>query len=170
MSRTPPFTDTLDLTTDDLVDYLRVAQLRLNNIGMAAGVIGVLYGIYLAIIGEVALGGVLVVMGIGLFLASATRFMDRLRASSIGKKIVGTKAVFVVSDAGIDSTTVAGKAHIPWSASDNVSESDRVIVLRRGRTTVVWLPKRTMGTPAEADAQLDFIRAHVSPVGAINPR
>jgi hypothetical protein len=169
----PPFTDTLELKTDDLVDYLRVAQRTLNGVGMGGGVVGVLYGVYLASIGEVALSGVLVVMGIVLFLASATRFMDRLRASSIGKKIVGTKATFVVGDNGIDSTTIAGKTHIAWSSSDNVAESDRVIVLRRGRVTVVWLPKRAMGTDAEREAQLEFIRGHfgaAGSLGAASPR
>ena len=162
----PPFTTTFELTTNDLVDYLQVAQKTLNTIGMAAGILGIVYGAYLAWLGEVALGAVLALMGVFLFLVSATRYADRLRASSIGKRIVGTQATFTVDDGGIDSSTAAGRTHVSWARVDNLMESPQVMVLRRGRTTVLWLPTRAMGTPAERDAMVDFIRTHVAPSDA----
>ncbi|MEP7360381.1 MAG: YcxB family protein [Chloroflexota bacterium] len=161
MSTEPPFTDSFQITRDDMVDYLRVAQRTLNTIGMGAGIVGALYGIYLAYLGDTALGIVLLVMGAFLFLASATRYMDRLRAASIGKRIIGTQATLTVGDSGIDSDTVAGNAHVSWSQADNVVESPQTIVLRRGRLTICWIPTRAMGLPAERDAQLEYIRAHV---------
>ncbi len=161
MTTEPPFTDTFEITTEDMVNYLRVAQKTLNSIGMGAGVVGALYGAYLAYLGDLVVGAVLIVMGAFLFLASATRFMDRLRARSVGKRVIGTQAKFTVSDDGIDSDTVAGNAHLSWSQSDNVVESDETILLRRGRLTICWIPTRAMGSPAERDAQLEFIRAHV---------
>jgi hypothetical protein len=161
MSTAPPFTDTFEITREDMVDYLRVVQKTLNTIGMGAGILGALYGAYLAYLGDTALGIVLIVMGALLFLASATRYMDRLRAASIGKRVVGTPATFTVSNAGIDSSTVAGNAHVSWSQADNVVESPATIVLRRGRLTICWIPTRAMGSPAERDAQLAYIREHV---------
>ncbi|MEA2676913.1 MAG: hypothetical protein QOJ81_1054 [Chloroflexota bacterium] len=159
---TPPFTNTFELTTDDLVDYLRVAQRTLNSIGMAAGIAGMAYGAYLGWQGDIPLGGVLAAMGAFLFLISATRYADRLRARSIGRRIIGTQATFSIDEGGIDSNTVAGHAHASWAVVDNVMESPEMIVLRRGRMTVLWMPKRAMGSPAERDATLEFIRAHVT--------
>ena len=160
---TDKFQLTFELTTQDVVDYLRVAQRVLNNVGMGAAIVGVLYGIYLAAYGDVVLGGVLVAMAVFLFLASATPYMDRLRARSIGKRIVGTRASYTIDEGGIESITVAGKRHVPWSAADNLNEGPAVIILRRARATIVWLPKRAMGSPAEQDALLEFIRAHYGP-------
>lgn len=162
----PPFSTTFELTTDDLVDYLQVAQKTLNTIGMAAGILGIFYGAYLAWLGEAALGAVLAVMGAFLFLVSATRYADRLRARSIGKRIVGTQATFTIDEGGIDSSTAIGRAHVSWSGLDNLLESPQVVVLRRGRRTVLWLPTRAMGSPVERDAMLDFIRAHAGPTNA----
>ena len=160
---TQPYHLTFELTTQDVVDYLRVAQRVLNYVGMGAGVVGVLYGIYLAAYGDVVLGGVLVAMAVLLFLASATPYMDRLRARSIGRRIVGTRASYTIDESGIESTTVAGTRLVPWSAADNLNEGSGVIILRRARATIVWLPKRAMGSPAEQEALLAFIRAHVGP-------
>ncbi|HEY8135283.1 MAG TPA: YcxB family protein [Candidatus Limnocylindrales bacterium] len=162
----PPFTVTFELTTEDLVDYLRVAQKSLNTIGMAAGVVGMLYGAYMAWTGDVVVGGVLVAMGAFLILVSATRYADRLRARSVGKRIIGTQATITFDDGGIASSTAGGSGHASWAAVDNIMESPETLVLRRGRLTKLWLPKRALGTPAERDALLDYIRAHVSRPGA----
>jgi hypothetical protein len=163
MSTAPPFSFSFELTTQDVVDYLRVAQKTVNNVGIGAGIIGVLYGISLGYLGDVALGIVLIVMAVFLLLASATSYMDRLRARSVGKRIVGTRASYTIDEGGIDSTTVAGQRHVPWSDADNVLEGSAVIIVRRARTTIAWLPKRAMGSPAERDALLEFIRAQVGP-------
>ena len=162
----PPYRASFELTADDLVDYLRVAQKTLNNIGIGAGILGMLYGGYLAWNGDIALGGVLFAMGAFLLLISATRYADRLRARSIGRRIIGTQASFTIDEGGIDSTTVAGTSHASWAVMDNAIESPEMLVLRRGRLLVLWLPKRAMGTPAERDAMLEFIRAHISGGGA----
>ncbi|MEP7379219.1 MAG: YcxB family protein [Chloroflexota bacterium] len=163
MSTTPPFNVSFQVTTEDLVDYLRVAQRTLNSVGMGAGIVGALYGIYLGYLGDAALGAVLVGLGAFLFLVSATRYADRLRARSIGHRVIGTQATYAIDDGGIDSNTVAGKAHVTWSAADNYLQSPAIIVLRRGKMTVTWLPTRAMGLPAERDAVLAFIRSHVGP-------
>jgi YcxB-like protein len=161
----PPFTVTFELTTEDLVDYLRVAQRSLNTIGMAAGALGVIYGAYLAWTGDVVVGAVLLAMGVLLFLISATRYADRLRARSVGKRIIGTQATLTFDEGGITSSTAAGSGHASWASVDNILESPETLVLRRGRLTKLWLPKRALGAPAERDALLDFIRAHVSGAG-----
>ena len=161
----PPFTVTFELTTEDLVDYLRVAQKSLNTIGMGAGVVGMLYGAYMAWTGDVVVGGVLVAMGAFLILISATRHADRLRARSAGKRIIGTQATLTFDEGGIASSTTTGSGHASWAAVDNIQEGPETLVLRRGRLTKIWLPKRALGTGAERDALLDFIRAHVSGPG-----
>ena len=163
MPTTPPFTVSFQITLEDLVDYLRVTQRTLNNLGMGAGLVGAVYGIYLAYLGDAALGAVLLVMGVFLFLASATPYLDRVRARPIAKRIAGTQATFVMDEGGISSDTFAGKSHITWNAADRTAESPDVIVLRRGRNSVMWLPTRAMGSPDERDALLAFIRAHVGP-------
>lgn len=164
MSNTaPPFRISFELTTDDMVDYLRVAQKRLNSIALAAAVLGMLYGAYLAWLGDVAFGAVLAVMAASLLLVSATRYADRLRAKSIGKRLIGTQATFTIDDGGIDSSTAVGSAHISWGVVDNFMEGAQTIVLRRRRMTLLWLPKRALGEPAEREAALKFIRAHATP-------
>jgi hypothetical protein len=109
---------------------------------------------------------VLVAMGAFLILVSATRYADRLRARSVGKRIIGTQATITFDDGGIASSTAGGSGHASWAAVDNIMESPETLVLRRGRLTKLWLPKRALGTPAERDALLDYIRAHVSGPGA----
>lgn len=166
MSNTePPFTVTFELTTEDLVDYLRVAQRSLNTIGMTAGVLGMIYGAYLAWTGDVAVGAVLLAMGAFLFLISATRYADRLRARSVGKRIIGTQATLTFDEGGIASSTAAGSGHASWASVDNILEGPETLVLRRGRLTKLWLPKRALGSSAEGAATLDFVRAHVSGTG-----
>lgn len=161
-STQPPFTVTFELTTEDLVEYLRVAQKSLNTIGMAAGVVGMLYGAYMAWTGDVVVGGVLVAMGVFLILVSATRYADRLRARSVGKRIIGTQATLTFDEGGIASSTASGGGHASWAAIDNIQESPETLILRRGRLTKLWLPKRALGTGAERDALLGFIRTRVS--------
>jgi hypothetical protein len=161
----PPYTVTFELTTEDLVDYLRVAQRSLNTIGMAAGVVGLLYGAYLAWTGDVVVGAVLLAMGMFLFLVSATRHADRLRARSVGKRIIGTQATLTFDEGGIASSTAAGSGHASWASVDNILESPETLVLRRGRLTKLWLPKRALGSTAESAATLDFVRAHVNRPG-----
>ena len=161
MTSGPPFRGTFEISVEDMVDYLRVAQRTLNIFGVGASVVGAAYGVYVASHGDIPLGVVMVAMGTFLLAASATRFFDRFRARRVGKRILGTTASFVIDEGGIDSNTVAGQAHFPWSAADNISESAQVMILRRGRMTVVWMPKRAFGAPAERDALLAFVRAHV---------
>jgi hypothetical protein len=157
----PPFTITFELTTEDLVDYLRVAQRGLNRVGIAAGSIGILYGAYLAWTGSAALGAVLAGMGAFMFLVSATRHADRLRARSAGKRIIGTQSTFTIDESGISASTAGGTGHAPWASIDNIVESPKVLALRRGRATKIWLPKRALGSAQESEAILDFVRAHV---------
>ena len=161
----PPFTVTFELTTEDLVDYLRLAQRSLNTIGMSAGALGMIYGAYLAWTGDVVVGAVLLAMGAFLFLISATRYADRLRARSVGKRIIGTQATLTFDEGGITSSTAAGSGHASWASVDNILESPETLVLRRGRLTKLWLPKRALGSSAESAAILDFVRAHVSGAG-----
>jgi hypothetical protein len=161
----PPFTVTFELTTEDLVDYLRVAQKTLNTIGTGAGVVGMIYGAYMAWTGDVVMGGVLVAMGAFLVLVSGTRYADRLRARTVGKRIIGTQATLTFDEGGIASSTAGGSGHASWAAVDNIVESPETLVLRRGRLTKLWLPKRALGEAAERDALLDFIRARVGAAG-----
>jgi hypothetical protein len=161
----PPFTVSFELTTEDLVDYLRVAQKGLNSVGIAAGVIGILYGAYLAWTGSVTLGAVLGGMGAFMFLVSATRHADRLRARSAGKRIIGTQSTFTIDESGIAASTAGGTGHAPWASVDNIVESPRVVVLRRGRATKIWLPKRALGSAEESESLLRFVRAHVGATG-----
>ena len=158
----PPFTVRYEIQTEDLVDYLRVAQKQLNNIGIGAGMLGVLYGAYIAFTGDVVLGAVLAAMGAFLIIISATRYADRLRARSVGRRIIGTQATLAFDEGGIASSTAGGTGHASWATVDNVLESPETLVLRRGRLTKVWLPKRALGSPEESAPILTFIRAHVT--------
>ena len=158
----PPYNVRFEIQTEDLVDYLRLAQKNLNNIGIGAGMLGILYGAYLAWTSDVAIGAVLAAMGAFLIITSATRFADRLRARSIGRRIIGTQATLSFDEGGIASSTAGGTGHASWAAVDNILESPETLVLRRGKLTKVWLPKRAFGAPEESDAILEFIRAHVT--------
>jgi hypothetical protein len=158
----PPFTVRYELRTEDLVDYLRLAQKNLNNIGIGAGLLGLLYGAYLAWGGDAVLGAVLAAMGAFLIVVSATRYADRLRARSVGRRIIGTQATLTFDEGGIASSTAGGIGHASWAAVDNILESPETIVLRRGKLTKIWLPKRALGSPEESATILEFIRAHVT--------
>ncbi|HUP83934.1 MAG TPA: YcxB family protein [Candidatus Limnocylindria bacterium] len=158
----PPFTVTFEVGTDDIVDYLQLAQKRLNAVGMGAGSLALLYGFWIAVQGDPLLGAVMSLMGGLLLVGSATRYADRLRARTIGRRIVGTQVAFSIGEGGIESTSGTIRRNAAWSTVDNVLESDSMIVLRRGRLTVVWLPKRAMGSPEQRDAALEFIRSHVA--------
>ena len=158
----PPFTISFELQTEDLVNYLRVAQRGLNSIGLGAGFVGMIYGAYIAWSGDVVVGAVLAAMGAFLFLVSTTRYADRLRARSVGRRIIGTQATLTFDEGGITSSTAGGTGHASWAAVDNIVESEDTLVLRRGRLTKVWLPKRALGGDEESDALLEFVRAHVT--------
>lgn len=158
----PPFNVTFELSRDDLVDYLRLVQKNLNSIGIGAGAIGVLYGAYLAWSTDVTPGAVLAAMGAVLILVSATPYADRLRARTSGKRIIGTQQTFTIDEGGISSSNSRGTGHASWATVDNIVESPETLVLRLGKRPKIWLPKRALGSPAERDAILEFIRAHVS--------
>ena len=123
------------------------------------GIIGALYGAYLAYLGDTALGVVLIVMGAFLFLASATRYMDRCGAVHRQARH-GTPATFtVVTSASTPHRRgqcprllVAGRQRHREPADDRAPSRP---------VTVCWIPTRAMGSAAERDAQLAFIRAHV---------
>lgn len=159
----PPFTISFELKRDDLVDYLRLVQKNLNKIAVGAGLVGILYGAYMAwSSSDVVPGAVLAAMGAFLILVSVTPYADRLRARTVGKRIIGTQQTFTIDEGGISSSAAGGTGRAAWSTVDNVLESAETLVLRRGRLTKIWMPKRALGTPEEADPILEFIRAHVT--------
>ena len=158
----PPFNVTFELTRDDLVNYLRLVQRNLNSIGIGAGLIGVGYGAYLAWSADITPGAVLAAMGAFLILVSATPYADRLRARTSGKRVIGTQATFTIDEGGISSSNSRGSGHASWASVDNIVESPETIVLRLGKRTKIWLPKRALGSPEESDAILEFIRDHVT--------
>ena len=89
-------------------------------------------------------------------------YADRLRARSAGKRIIGTQATITFDEGGINSSTASGGGHAAWSAVDNIVESPETLVLRRGRVTRLWLPKRALGSPAESSAILARMEARMS--------
>ena len=152
----PPYRIEFEITRDDLVDYLRLAQRTLNAVGVVGAVVAFSVAVLLVVFDEIPFG--LLIAGLGLFwmISAGTPIVDRLRAGRVGRSIIGTPASFVVGEAGLEVVTATGSGHIPWSAITRVVEGPKMVFLKRDRLLVAWLPKR-----ATSDEVLAYIRANV---------
>ena len=162
----PPYQVTFVITTEDLVDYLRVVQRTLNMFAAAAGAVGIIGSLIVAVLVDPVSAVVLLLVGGFLLLSASTRYFDRWRARRQGRSVIGTNATFTISKAGIEARTGTGTGHISWPDVTRVSESSAMLVLMRDRLTLGWLPKRALGPDPRREQVLAFIRRMAGSAGA----
>ena len=162
----PPYRVEFVVTTDDLVEYLRLAQKTLNTVGVVGGLLAAITGLLFAYFGDVALGAGGVVIGLIWLLFAGTTYVDRWRVGRQARSIIGTSAGFVLDASGIDVQGATGTGHVPWSTVTRVLESSTTVILKRDRLTLAWLPKRVLGSSAHPEEVLSFIRRAVLATGA----
>lgn len=159
----PSYSVKFTITVDDLVAYLRLQQRTLNRIGTGLGFVALALGAVFAILASdlvSALGFGLI--GLVFLFSGSTEVVDRWRVRRGARSIVGSTPSYVFDDIGIKSNTFEGSGRIPWTDITDMRHSDRVLVVKRGRLPVVWIPNRAFASTAEAAEVEDFIRGHVA--------
>ncbi len=158
----PTFHVSFEITVDDFVAYLRLLQLRLNTIGVVLGLVVMGIGATLAVLTLDAFTGVWTfAVGLILVIAAGTDFMDRWRVRRSAKSLIGSKASFKFDDEGIDAETVSGSGNVPWSSVTELKRNDRVLIIKRDRIPLVWIPLRAFSTAEDEEAFEFFIRAKI---------
>jgi hypothetical protein len=159
---TPTYRVSFTVTVDDVVAYLRLAQRTLNLIGAVLGLFGIVVGIVSGLALADAVTGVwLVVLGLVIFAGATTEFLDRWRARRVARSILGTESIFTFDETGIAAQTVTGSGRVPWSAVTELKKNDRLMLIRRDRLMVAWIPTRAFGSAEEQTAVEALIRNHI---------
>jgi hypothetical protein len=83
-----------------------------------------------------------------------------------GRSLLGEDVVFWVDEAGTHQDLAGSHLWMEWWALTDVSDNATTIVIRRDRLPSSFIPKRAFPSPADADAFLGYVRAHLgsSPV------
>ena len=68
-------------------------------------------------------------------------------------------ASFTFDDGGIDADTVTGSGRVEWSALTQMKRDERVLVIKRDRIPVVWIPARAFASTADRDELEEFVLA-----------
>ena len=159
----PPFEIKFTITIDDVVAYLRLLQRMLNAIGVILGLVVMSIGGILGVLTLDAFTGVWT-FGIGLLfvLLAGTEFLDRWRVQRSARRLIGSKCTLKFDEDGIDADTVSGSGHVPWTSVTAVKRSDRVLIVKRDRVPIVWIPSRAFASAAEGDALEAFIRSKLA--------
>ena len=157
-----PIKVSFTITVEDLVVYLRLLQRRLNTIGVLLGIAVMGFGAIIATITSDPFTGVWT-LGIGALLVffAGTEFLDRWRVRRAGRSLIDSEASFVFDDEGISADTVTGTGKVAWAAVTQLLSNDRVLVVKRDRVPVVWIPTRAFSTPEEVVTLVEFIEGHI---------
>ncbi len=156
---TPPFRISFTITVDDVVVYLRLLQQRLNRIGVLLGLIVMGVGAVLAVLTLDAFTGVWTfAIGVLLVIVAGTEFLDRWRVQRSARSLIGSNASFTFDEEGIEADTVTGSGRVEWSALTELMRDDRVMVIKRDRIPVVWIPARAFASAEERAALEAFVR------------
>lgn len=159
----PSYSVKFTITVDDLVGYLRLQQTTLNRIGTGLGLVSLALGAVFAIFDSdlvAALG--FGAIGLVFLFSGSTEVVDRWRVRRGARSIVGSTASYLFDDVGIKSDKFEGSGRIPWTDITDMRHNDRVLVVKRDRVAVAWVPKRAFASTAEAAEVEDFIRGHVA--------
>lgn len=159
----PSYSVTFTVRVDDVVAFLRLQQKTLNRIGTGLGIVALVLGTVFAIfaadlVSALAFG----LIGLVFLFSGGTEIVDRWRVRRGGRSIVGSDPTYIFDDVGIKSNTYEGSGRIPWTDITDMDSNDRVLVVKRGRAPVAWIPKRAFASTEEAAEVEDFIRGHVA--------
>jgi hypothetical protein len=162
-----PYRTTFTIGVEDVVDYLRIVQRRLNQVSAVAGAVLCLVGVTLIVTGVDPLTGVVaLVAGLLTVGAAQTRYFDRWRVRRGARRIVGTRASFEIGDEGLLAETATITGRVPWSSVTALRANERILVFMRDRLPVAWIPTRAFASEADLSATTQFIREHITGAGA----
>ncbi len=159
---TQPIKVEFTITVDDFVGYLRLLQRRLNAIGVVMGIAVMGVGAVIAVMTSDPITGVWTFgIGVTLVALAGTEFLDRWRVQRGARSLIGTNASFTFDDEGIAAESATGSGRVAWSSVTKLLRSERVLVVKRDRIPVVWIPTRAFASPADADSLAEFISNHI---------
>jgi hypothetical protein len=142
--------DAIRLQQQSLIARFRIVSIAITVVGALLVVVGIQYGLTIAIVGAVLLA------------STWMQFVDRWLYKVRGRGVIGNAVEYVVDDSGIRYQTALGSGVLNWPALTRVLANDKSIVLARDRVIAAYVPTNAFGSPAERDAFLAFARAHVS--------
>jgi len=154
----PPYRVSFTITVYDVVAYLRLMQRRLNLVGTAIGLLVMSVGGTVALALQDGLTGAWT-FGIGLmfiFFANSER-LDRWRVRRSARSLIGSTSSFVFDDAGIKAETFTGSGRVPWADITAMLQNERVLVVKRGRVPIVWIPKSAFASEKDQSEVEEFI-------------
>lgn len=155
----PPYRVNFIITADDVVAFVRLLQRRLNTIGVILGLSVMTVGGIIGLLARDPLTGVWTfLVGLVFVVLSSTEFLDRWRIRRGAKSLVGATGSFVIDGRGITADPPTDAGPVPWSDVTDVVENERVLIVKRGRTPIVWIPKRALGTVEQAAELSAYIR------------
>jgi hypothetical protein len=159
----PPFTVSFTATVDDIVAFVRLLQRRLNMIGIGLGLAVMTIGGVVAIMAQDPFTGVWTfVVGLTFVLLSGTEFLDRWRVRRSAKSLIDSDFSYLIDQKGVSVVPPTETGRVSWSEISDVVENERVLILKRGRVPVVWVPKRAFASADEAAAIAEYIRDRIA--------
>jgi hypothetical protein len=159
----PPFRVSFTATVDDIVAFVRLLQRRLNMIGIGLGLaVMTVGGIVAVLAADPFTGAWTFIVGLLFVLLSGTEFLDRYRVRRSAKSLIGSDFAYLFDSKGVSVVPPTETGRVSWSEISDVVENERVLILKRGRTPVVWVPKRAFSSAEEAAAVAEFARGNLS--------
>ena len=102
------------------------------------------------------------IVGLLFVVLAGTDYLDRWRVQRSARSLIDSQASFTFDEDGIDVDTAAGTGHVGWSSVTELTRNDRVLVVKRDRVPIVWIPKRVFASSEEADSLSSYIDQHIA--------
>ena len=159
----PPFRVTFTATVDDIVAFVRLLQRRLNLIGISLGLAVMTVGGIVAVLAQDPFTGAWTfVVGVLFLLLSGTEFLDRWRVKRSAKSLIGSDFAYQFDHKGVSVIPPTETGRVSWAEVSEIVDNERVLILKRGRMPVVWVPKRAFASADEAVAVAEFARTRIA--------
>lgn len=154
----PPYKLSFETTVDDIIDASRLHQKTLTNVLTWTGLLLIGAAGLLATLGsELWIPLLLTFYGVLLLVYSQGRALARWRVGRAAKSLVGRHMTVTINRNGVDVNGAESGTQLAWAGLSTVISDDRVLLLKRDRVPVFWIPTTAFTSPeqrAEVEAYM----------------
>jgi hypothetical protein len=159
----PPYELSFEISVDDIIDASRLHQKRLTNILTWTGLLLIGGAGLLATLGiELWIPALLVFYGALLLIYSQGRALARWRVGRAAKSLVGRYMTVKIGRNGVDVNGPESGNQLAWDGLSTVLSDDRVVLLKRDKVPVFWIPTSAFTSPEERIEVETYMRNQIT--------
>lgn len=155
----PPYQLSFEITVDDIIDASRLNQKRLALLLRATWVLlFVGAGLLLALGYDPWIPALLAFYATLLLIYSEGRALARWRVGRVAKSLIGRYMEVVIDRNGVDVNGAESGSQLGWAGLSAVISDVRIVLLKRDRLPVFWIPNTAFASPEHRDEVETYMR------------